>query len=281
MENLVSTLTDDARLLSKPLAIRPGGGAINAALASRNLNMGARVFACFGDDERGNSMLKVLCDYGIECFGCRSTKPTGVFLSLGMDHELKGSREIIVSPGAARDIRGCEAYDGLFVQDWYLLIDGLLIDSPEWLNRIAAKALDEGMKIALDASTVFTVRRHGARLLDFVKDYCDYFFLNEAEYRALKDGQNLLNIENTPVQGKAKILIKQGKRGAMALSGDRRIEVSTVPIDTDLDIGAGDVFAAGFLKAQMEGSNLEKALEEANEVAGDYLRSHRGIVMAP
>jgi sugar/nucleoside kinase (ribokinase family) len=67
----------------------------------------------------------------------------------------------------------------------------------------------------------------------------------------------------------------------MALSGDRRIEVSTVPIDTDLDIGAGDVFAAGFLKAQMEGSNLEKALEEANEVAGDYLRSHRGIVMAP
>jgi sugar/nucleoside kinase (ribokinase family) len=277
MEKLLATLQGDPTLLIESISMRPGGGAVNAAIASRRMGLGARVFACFGYDSRGDAIIEALREYGIECFGIRSKRPTGVFLSLSMGEDCKTSKKIIVSPGAAREIRGCYEYDNIFIKDWYMLIDGLLIDAHEWLQLLAEKALDAGMKIALDVSTVATVRRYAGKLLEFASDYCDYVFLNEEEHSALLEATGLPKQGSLSLHGKAKALIKLGKRGAMAIGGDKGIEVPTLPIETDNDVGAGDAFAAGFLLAAMQGLDVEKSLITANESAGDYLRQQVNV----
>ena len=236
-----------------------GGGATNMAKAARGLGMDAEVWACAGRDERGDFLAAELAKAGISAHLTESDKPTGVFCSFAAQD---GGRRIIVSQGAARDIRGVEIPDVAFRRGWVLYIDGLLIDSLPWLKALAGKAKAKGMLVAMDLSTPGNAASQAGKLAEFSASFCDIVFANEKEFAALRN-----SLPRGSLPGEPQWVLKKGRRGAALLSGGRMTEAPAVAIEAVDDTGAGDAFAAGYLGARMEGFSDMRCLQCGNAVA--------------
>lgn len=241
------------------LSWTPGGGAVIMAKAARALGMAAEVWACTGNDKRGAFLADELAKAGISARLTGSDKPTGVFCSFASQG---GGKRIVVSQGAARDIRGVEFPDAAFHRGWVLYIDGLLIDSPSWLKALAEKAKAKGMLVAMDLSTPANAASHAVELVEFSASFCDIVFTNENEFAAL-----LRSIPRERLPDKPQWVLKKGKRGAALFSGGRIMEAPTAAVEAVDDTGAGDVFAAGFLRARMNGLDDMHCLRCGNAVA--------------
>lgn len=243
---------------------RVGGGAAILTRAASALGVPTEVWGSLGRDGRGAFLAKELIAAGVGVHLIESEKPTGIFCRLS---SADGDR-IVVSTGAARDIRGVEIPESAFRREWAFHIDGLLIDSPEWLAAQTAKAKSAGMLIAIDLSTPANARLNAPALLSFAEEYCDIVFANEGEYRAVGDFPPASPPPESATAPSPKWVVKRGKRGAALWDGLRWIEVSAVrdaePAD---DTGAGDIFAAGFLSATLEGRSDEDCLRAGNAVA--------------
>ncbi len=61
----------------------------------------------------------------------------------------------------------------------------------------------------------------------------------------------------------ALLVVKQGPDGASAWRGSETASAAAPEIEVADSIGAGDVFNAAFLKAEMRGAPLQDALREA------------------
>lgn len=236
-----------------------GGGAAIQAKAARALGMPVEVWGSVGKDERGAFLAAELAGAGVSAQLARSDKPTGVFCSFASQG---GAKRIVVSQGAARDIRGVEFPEEAFRPGWVLSIDGLLIDSHVWLKALAKRARARGMLVAMDLSTPSNVRSRAVELVEFSASSCDIVFANEFEFDVL-----LQSIPGDKVPQGPQWVLKKGRQGAALLSGGRLIEAPALDIEAIDDTGAGDAFAAGFLKARLEGLDDMRCLRCGNAVA--------------
>lgn len=258
MEILCSALSEEKELLKRPLSWSPGGGILVMAKAALALGLGAEVWGSVGEDERGQILRNEMTKAGAIVNFRRSDLPTGVFCALSLP---AGGKKIIVSPGAARDIRKTDLPQEAFFEGWVFYVDGLLIDSPGWLASQVSKAKSRGMLVAMDISTPDNARRHAPTLLDFAESYCDLVFSNEAEFAAFGD------IGSRIASARPIWVVKKGSKGASAYSKDGRAHAPAVAAAVIDDTGAGDSFSAGFLLGHMEGLELESCLRRGNAVA--------------
>ena len=110
------------------------------------------------------------------------------------------------------------------------------------------KAIKYSNKVAMTLSDKFCVDRHRVNFLELVKNKLDITFANEQEMISLIEAKNFQDVVTFAKQIKKLIVITRGEKGAIAILGDKIIEVS---VKTNLNIidltGAGDLFASGFL----------------------------------
>jgi sugar/nucleoside kinase (ribokinase family) len=118
------------------------------------------------------------------------------------------------------------------------------------------------MLVAMDLSTPSNVTSHAIELVDFSASCCDIVFANEFEFDAL-----LRIIPREGIPGGPQWVLKKGRRGAALFSGKRMIEAPALEIEAIDDTGAGDAFAAGFLRARMDGLDDMRCLQCGNAVA--------------
>ncbi len=255
MENFRIALDEDPKLLLEPMSWSAGGGIAIMGKASRALGLGVDLWACAGNDVQGEYLKNELTRFGIAFHPDASDKPTGICCSLVSGG---GEKRIVVSPSAAKDIRGFYLPSEALVPGDVLYIDGLLIDSPEWLGELAGRAREKAMIVALDVSTPGNARRFPAEILRFSAVYCDYVFANEEEFEALSSASSpgLSDFPNW--------IVKRGRRGAALVHGASRIETEALATKTIDDTGAGDAFAAGFLCGVLEGFGGETCLRMGN-----------------
>ncbi len=143
-------------------------------------------------------------------------------------------------------------------------IEGYLWDSPS--GRAASQeaikiAKAKGKKVAFTYSDSFCVDRHFDDFVNLAKSSVDILFCNETE---------AVRATNTPQVDEAFKIIKNwapvvcittGPRGAL-LSDSKKSETVQIPTwDVKLvdKLGAGDLFAAGFLFGYTHGRNLKEA----------------------
>jgi sugar/nucleoside kinase (ribokinase family) len=243
---------------------RIGGGQALVALASRALGLDTCLAACVGADAEGSMLWSWITEYGIIPDISTGKGRTGIFLCLS---DKNGGKRILVDPGAAREIRGKEIRRGLFKPGWVLSIDGLLIDSPEWLAETAERARAAGMKVALDLSTASNAARWGVELKDFSARHCDYVFANEAEFEEVQRSAGRI------VAPRETWIVKLGRKGSFSFKGTDSWTSKAKTIDSSFDTGAGDFFAAGYLAGCMEGFDEEARLSLGNEVAAKLVQS--------
>ena len=241
-----------------------GGGVAIMAKAARALGMETEVWASVGRDDHGRFLAGGLAEAGIGAHLLASERSTGVFCSFSAE---SGGKSIIVSPGAAREIRGFEIPVEAFHPGWIFYIDGLLIDDMVWISTQARKARKAGMKVAMDISTASNAKAYGKALTEFAQTCCDIVFANESEFIALG---GLAAIE--PGSGTEWVVKKAGKGASMMREGVW-IDSTVSRIDPIDDTGAGDAFSAGFLTALLRDFNAAQCLRLGNVAAAATLRS--------
>jgi sugar/nucleoside kinase (ribokinase family) len=75
------------------------------------------------------------------------------------------------------------------------------------------------------------------------------------------------------------LVVKQGRRGAMACKGNRRLMAPEVDVDVVDAVGAGDSFNAGFLHGYLQGWELERCLRLGN-ITGAFSTTAMGGTLA-
>lgn len=161
-----------------------------------------------------------------------------------------------------------------------LYLEGYLWDpeQPRAAMRAAIGAAKEaGRKVAFTLSDNFVIDRHRADFIDLIdQGLIDILFSNEGEIQSLAQIDDF-DKAVAAVAGRVPVLVStRSEKGAVAVVDGVRYEAHAAPVGQIIDTtGAGDLFAAGFLAAHLEGLDVEKCLKLGATAAAEII-SHWG-----
>ncbi len=265
MEKGVMTLIDEKRALD--LYAQMGAGIETSGGSAANTMAG---FASFGG--QGGFIGKVAQDDlgGIFQHDMRAQGVTFQTQSL-IAGAKTGRCLILVTPDAQRTMNtflGASVELGPDDIDQELIasakvtyLEGYLFDRDQAKQAFilaAETAHEAGHRVALTLSDPFCVDRHRSDFLRLVESHVDILFANEEEIKALFMQENFEDSASAVSKNVEVAVLTRGAKGAVIVSGGRRIEIAPVPVAKVVDTtGAGDQFAAGFLYGFTEGKDLE------------------------
>jgi sugar/nucleoside kinase (ribokinase family) len=137
-----------------------------------------------------------------------------------------------------------------------------------WMFDIGAFiARKRGMKIVVDGNGVerYVIRQSKVKR---ALRKMDVFILNAAEACHLTEMDDIEQAMKVLGRYCKQIVIKNGKKGALALKKGEIIAVPAIPITAVDTTGAGDCFNAGYIASWLWGLDLKECLQRANIVAG-------------
>lgn len=239
-----------------------GGCAANTLAGVSNFGGKAFFFGKVGADKQGQHYRNDLEACGVTTHLVDdASDSTGTCLALITPD---AERTMLTHLGIATSLSEKDILPDVIADSSIVYIEGYLWDSPS-ARAASLKALEiarsQGKMTAFTFSDSFCVERHHRDFLDLAKEKIDILFCNETE--ALKATQTsdvrdaFQEIKNwCPV-----VAITLGPDGA--LLSDQRCktveEVTTWDVKLIDKLGAGDLFAAGFLYAYSTGRSLKEA----------------------
>lgn len=161
-----------------------------------------------------------------------------------------------------------------------LYLEGYLWDpqQPRAAMRAAiATAREAGRRVAFTLSDNFVIDRHRADFIDLIdQGLIDILFSNEGEIKSLAQVDDF-DAAVAAIAGKVPVLVStRSERGAIAIVDGVRYEAPAAPVAQVVDTtGAGDLFAAGFLAAHIDGLAVEDCLTLGAAAAAEVI-SHYG-----
>ena len=159
-----------------------------------------------------------------------------------------------------------------------LFLEGYLWDPEEpraAMRRAIDKARASGRKVAFTLSDVFVIDRYGEDFRALIQDgLIDILFANEAELAALTGIEDFEEGLSDLAALVPVLAVTRSERGAVAVAGGERAEVSAEPVKVVDTTGAGDLFAAGFLFGQVRGEPLEKCLKRGAIAAAEIISQY-------
>uniref|UniRef100_UPI0035CAE197 adenosine kinase n=1 Tax=uncultured Sphingomonas sp. TaxID=158754 RepID=UPI0035CAE197 len=190
-----------------------------------------------------------------------------------------GQRTMNTFLGASQFLPEAALDRALIASAAILYLEGYLWDpeEPRQAMRVAIEvARKAGRKVAFTLSDTFCISRHGGDFRDLMaKGLLDIMFANEAEITALMDADFDAAVAAAAAQVPM-LVVTRGARGAIAVSGGHTVSVDAEPIERVVDTtGAGDLFAAGFLRGQAQGKSVGDSLKMGAICAAEII-SHYG-----
>ncbi|MEB3332828.1 MAG: adenosine kinase [Synechococcaceae cyanobacterium] len=156
-----------------------------------------------------------------------------------------------------------------------LYLEGYLWDSEE-AKRAFLEAAETaracGARVALSLSDAFCVQRHRDSFLELVDGHVDILFANEMEITALFQ-LNSFEEAAEAVRGRCAVAaLTRSAEGSLILSQDATIPIPAWCLGGLVDTtGAGDLYAAGFLRAYTRGDDLERCGQLGSLCAGQVV----------
>ena len=273
--------TDRAVQLSQavgPSTRTSGGSGANTLAGIASLGGDVAFIGKVADDEFGAVFADDMKKIGVD------------FRSGGSDSSVPTGRCIIaVTPDAQRTMN---TYLGISTQLSFgdissdviaagsiLYLEGYLFDRDEAkdaFRKAAALAHSNGRVVSLTLSDSFCVDRHRADFQSLVKNDIDILFANEDELKSL--------YETTDFDAAVQLLRKdchiaavtRSEKGSVIVTRDDVHEVPAAPVSQVVDTtGAGDLFAAGFLRGLTQGKGLTSCARIGAIAAAEVI-SHVG-----
>jgi fructokinase len=157
-----------------------------------------------------------------------------------------------------------------------IFLEGYLWDkgiSEKMFKNAINIAKKNKVKIAMSLSDIFCVTRHKVDFYNLLKHDLDILIGNENEINELTNQKNLLDSINQLKQLNKLIIITRGENGSLAIKDDEIVNCDSVKVDKITDLtGAGDLFAAGFLKEYLEKSDIKKCLMTGSILASKIIQ---------
>ena len=125
----------------------------------------------------------------------------------------------------------------------------------------------------MSLSDIFCVARHKQDFYDLLENDLDILIGNENEINELANKKNLLDSVNQLKKLNKLIVITRSENGSMAIKNNEIIDCNSIKVNKISDLtGAGDLFAAGFLKEYLDNSNIKKCLETGSILASKIIQ---------
>jgi len=163
-----------------------------------------------------------------------------------------------------------------FINHEIIFLEGYLWDkgiSEKMFKHAIKIAKNNDIKIAMSLSDLFCVNRHKEDFYDLLKNDLDILIGNENEINELANKNNLLDSINQLKTLNKLIIITRSENGSMAIKNNEIINCNSIKVNNVLDLtGAGDLFAAGFLKEYLDNSTIKKCLETGSILASKIIQ---------
>ena len=248
-----------------------GGSVANSIVGLSQLNNKVGFIGKINDDELGNKYQEGLEKEKVSYFYSKKKEllPTGTCLILiTPDSE----RTMFTYLGIAGKINDLDIKEKTLQESDMIFLEGYLWDEGE-PQKAFNKAIKYSNKVAMTLSDKFCVDRHRINFLELVKHKLDITFANEQEMISLIEAKNFNDVVTFAKELKKLVVITRGEKGAIAIFGEKTIEVG---VKTNLNIidltGAGDLFAAGFLHGYINGLPTKDSLEKGTELSSKIIQ---------
>jgi len=157
-----------------------------------------------------------------------------------------------------------------------IFLEGYLWDkgiSEKMFKHTINIAKKSKVKIAMSLSDIFCVTRHKEDFYNLLKNDLDILIGNENEINELTNKKILLDSINQLKGLNKLIVITRSENGSVAIKDNEIINCQSIKVDKILDLtGAGDLFAAGFLKEYLEKSEIKKCLMSGSALASKIIQ---------
>jgi fructokinase len=157
-----------------------------------------------------------------------------------------------------------------------IFLEGYLWDkgiSEKMFKHAISIAKKNKVKIAMSLSDIFCVTRHKQDFYNLLKNDLDILIGNENEINELTNKKNLLDSVNQLKEFNKLIVITRSENGSMAIKNNEIINCNSTKVKKVLDLtGAGDLFAAGFLKEYLDNSDIKKCLGTGSLLASKIIQ---------
>jgi fructokinase len=164
-----------------------------------------------------------------------------------------------------------------YIKDYEIIfLEGYLWDkgiSEEMFKHVIKLAKKNNVKIAMSLSDIFCVTRHREDFFKLLKNDLDILIGNENEINELMQKNNLLDSMNELKNINKLIIITRSENGSVAVLNNEITNCESIKVEKVLDLtGAGDLFAAGFLKEYLDKSNIKKSLQIGSNLAAKIIQ---------
>jgi fructokinase len=157
-----------------------------------------------------------------------------------------------------------------------IFLEGYLWDkgiSEKMFKHTISIAKKNKVKIAMSLSDIFCVTRHKQDFYNLLKNHLDILIGNENEINELTNKKNLLDSINQLKELNKLIVITRSENGSVAIKNNEIINCDSIKVKEVLDLtGAGDLFAAGFLKEYLDQSEIKKCLTTGSTLASKIIQ---------
>ena len=255
-----------------------GGSGANTLAGIASLGGDVAFIGKVADDEFGAVFADDMNQIGVD------------FRSSGSDSSVPTGRCIIAVPPDAQ--RTMNTFLGISTQLSFgdissdviaagaiLYLEGYLFDRDEAkdaFRKAAALAHLNGRVVALTLSDSFCVDRHRADFQSLVKNDIDILFANEDELKSLYETTDFDEAVQLLRKDCHIAAVTRSEKGSVIVTRDDVHEVPAAPVSQVVDTtGAGDLFAAGFLRGLTQGKGLTSCARIGAIAAAEVI-SHVG-----
>jgi len=266
------------QLLKKNIKIQKiiaGGSVANTMTGISYLKGEASFFGKINKDELGKQYIKSLKKSNVK------------FLYNQKNEKLStGTSIILITPDSERTM--C-TYLGIsskllhtdlnplfFKNKKLIFLEGYLWDkgSCEKMFNLAIKiAKKNNCKIAMTLSDVYCVLRHKKYFIKLLENDLDLLIGNENEIKELTNSKSLNQAIVKLKKFNKQIIITRSDHGSLAVIKEKIIHQKAIKVKKIIDLtGAGDLFAAGFLKKYVEESGIKTCLKSGSLLASKIIQ---------
>jgi fructokinase len=178
--------------------------------------------------------------------------------------------------GISSHLSADDIIENNFIGHELIFLEGYLWDkgiSEKMFKHAINIAKKNKVKIAMSLSDVFCVSRHKQDFYNLLRDDLNILIGTENEINELTDKKNLLDSINQLKKFNKLIVITKSDKGSLAIENNEVINCDSIKVNKISDLtGAGDLFAAGFLKEYLDKSEIKKCLTTGSILASKIIQ---------
>ena len=178
--------------------------------------------------------------------------------------------------GISSHLSADDIIENNFIGQELIFLEGYLWDkgiSEKMFKHAINIAKKNKIKIAMSLSDVFCVSRHKQDFYNLLKNDLNILIGNENEINELTNKKNLLDSINQLKEFNKLVIITRSDKGSLAIENNEVINCDSIKVNKISDLtGAGDLFAAGFLKEYLDKSEIKKCLTTGSMLASKIIQ---------